>query len=160
MNADLQHARQLLRHLAPDQVAAVVRLIEVMLDPVSRALANAPPEDEEISEDEERAVAEAREWTKHNTPIPHEKVLVRLGLTMADFDRWAGLRCLRRKDRLNARSTSNPGSIGIPAPFSVILTIFSRFNGRTHGCTIGRSQQSQKTPQSLQPPALARLAPI
>jgi hypothetical protein len=84
---DLEHAQQLLNHLAPAQVAAVVHLMEVMLDPVSRALANAPLEDEEISEDEERAVAEAREWRKHNQPIPHEEVLAELGLSMADFER-------------------------------------------------------------------------
>ena len=61
--------------------------MEVMLDPLSRTLANAPLEDEEISEDEERAVAEAREWLKHNKPIPHEQVLAELGLTLADFER-------------------------------------------------------------------------
>jgi hypothetical protein len=87
MNDDLQHARQLLSHLAPDQVAAVVHLMEVMLDPVSRALADAPLEDEEISEEEERAVAASREWLKHNKPIPNEEVLAEFGLTMADFER-------------------------------------------------------------------------
>jgi hypothetical protein len=86
MNSDLEHARKLIDHLAPNQVAAVVHLMEVMLDPVSRALANAPPEDEEISEEEERAVAEAREWLKHNKPIPHEEVLADLGLSPADFE--------------------------------------------------------------------------
>jgi hypothetical protein len=86
INGDIQHAQQLLSHLAPAQVAAVVRLMEVMLDPVSGALANAPLEDEEISEKEERAVAEAREWLKHNKPIPHEEVLAEFGLTMADFE--------------------------------------------------------------------------
>lgn len=49
MSSDIQHAREVLDHLAPDQVAAVVHLVEVMLDPVSRALVNAPLEDEEIS---------------------------------------------------------------------------------------------------------------
>jgi hypothetical protein len=87
MNDDLQHARQLLDHLAPHQVAAVVHLMEAMLDPISRTLANAPPEDEEISEEEERAVAEAREWLRHNKPIPHEEVLADLGLSLADFER-------------------------------------------------------------------------
>lgn len=87
MSSDKQHAQQLLNHLAPDQVAAVIHLMEVMLDPVSRKLANAPIEDEEISEDEEQAVAEAREWLKHNKPIPHEEVLAELGLSMADFER-------------------------------------------------------------------------
>ena len=86
MDADREHAQQLLNHLAPDQVAAVVHVMEVMLDPLSHKLANAPIEDEEISEEEERAVAEAREWLKHNKPIPHEEVLADFGLTMADFE--------------------------------------------------------------------------
>ena len=84
MNSDLQHAQQLLNHLAPAQVAAVVHLMEVMLDPVSRALAIAPPEDEEISEEEEKAVAEAREWLKHNPGIPFEQVVAELGFTMEE----------------------------------------------------------------------------
>jgi hypothetical protein len=46
--------------------------MEVMLDPLSRKLAGAPPEDEEIDAEAERAAAEAREWLKHNRPIPHE----------------------------------------------------------------------------------------
>ena len=61
--------------------------MEVMLDPVSRALANAPLEDEEISAEEEQAVVEAREWLKHNKPISHEEVLAEFGLTIADFER-------------------------------------------------------------------------
>ncbi|MGD1069255.1 MAG: hypothetical protein ABSB15_03870 [Bryobacteraceae bacterium] len=84
---DIKHARQLLDHLAPDQVAAVVHVMEVMLDPVSRALGNAPLEDEEISAEEEQSIAEAREWLKRNNPIPHEEVLAEFGLTMADFER-------------------------------------------------------------------------
>jgi hypothetical protein len=86
MNADREHAQQLLNYLAPDQVAAVVHVMEVMLDPLSRKLANAPLEDEEIREEEECAVAEAREWLKHNKPIPLENVLSEFGLTMADWD--------------------------------------------------------------------------
>ena len=73
--------------LRPEQLSAVRGLLETMLDPVSRALANAPVEDEEVSAAEECEVAEAREWLKHNKPIPHEKVLADLGLTMDDFER-------------------------------------------------------------------------
>ena len=87
MNADREHAQQLLNHLAPDQVAAVVHVMEVMLDPLSRKLTNASLEDEEISAEEEQAVAEAREWLKHNQPIPHEEVLAEFGLTMADWEK-------------------------------------------------------------------------
>jgi hypothetical protein len=87
VNSDIGRAQQLLSHLTPDQVSAVVHLMEVMLDPSSRTLASAPPEDEEISGEEERAVAEAREWLRHNKPIPHEEVLADFGLTLADFER-------------------------------------------------------------------------
>ena len=44
-------------------------------------------EDEEISEEEQRAVADSREWLKHNPPIPHEEVLAEFGLTLDDFER-------------------------------------------------------------------------
>ena len=89
MNAERTHAQQLLDHLAPDQIAAVVHLMEVMLDPLSRKLANAPPEDETISADEERAVEEARQWRRHNKPVSHEEVLADFGLTMDDFQAMA-----------------------------------------------------------------------
>jgi hypothetical protein len=68
-----------------------------MLDPVSRATANAPIEDEEISAEEERAVAGAREWLRHNKAIPHEEVLAVLGLTLDDFERMAGRRFRRKR---------------------------------------------------------------
>jgi hypothetical protein len=89
MNAERTHAQQLLDHLAPDQIAAVVHLMEVMLDPLSRKLANAPPEDETISADEESAVEEARQWRRHNKPVSHEELLADFGLTMDDFQKMA-----------------------------------------------------------------------
>ena len=58
-----QHAHELIDRIAPGQVPAAVELLERMLDPVSLALANAPFEDEEIGEDEERAVAHAKTET-------------------------------------------------------------------------------------------------
>lgn len=82
-----RRAHTYLDRLPPEQLSAVRGLLETMLDPVSRALANAPIEDEEISAEEERAVAEGREWLKHNKPIPHDEVLAEFGLTLEDFDR-------------------------------------------------------------------------
>jgi hypothetical protein len=82
-----QRAHAYLDFLPPEQLSAVRGLLETMLDPVSRALANAPIEDEEISEEEERAVAESIEWLKHNKPIPNEEVLAEFGLTLGDFER-------------------------------------------------------------------------
>jgi hypothetical protein len=86
MNGDRELAQRLLSHLAPEQVAAVVHVMEVMLDPLSRKLVNVPLEDEEIDAEEECAVAEACEWLKHNQPIPLQDVLSDFGLTMADWD--------------------------------------------------------------------------
>jgi len=82
MSADKEHARQLLNHLAPEQVAAIVHVMEVMLDPVSRGLASPPIEDEEISAEEEQAVERSKEWFKHNEGIPFEQVVADLGFTM------------------------------------------------------------------------------
>lgn len=85
MNAQIQHAQRMISYLTPDQVSAVVHLMEVMLDPVARALANAPDEDEEISAEEEQALVGAREWFKHNPGIPFKQVVAQLGFTMLGF---------------------------------------------------------------------------
>ena len=55
----------------------------IALDPVDRALATAPLEDEEISEEEAQAVARSKEWFQHNQGIP----FVRAGTTP-----WSGRR--------------------------------------------------------------------
>jgi hypothetical protein len=54
-------------------------------DPVSRALANAPLEDEEISEEEKQAVARSREWFKNNQGTSFEDVVAELGLSMDEI---------------------------------------------------------------------------
>jgi hypothetical protein len=82
-----QHAHQLIERMAPGQVSEVVELLETMLDPVARSLANAPYEDEPISEEENLAVAASKAWLKDNEPIPHEQVLAEYGLTLEDFER-------------------------------------------------------------------------
>ena len=60
-----------------------VRFLEfLLLDPVDRALATPPVEDEEISPEEEQAVARSKEWFKHNEGIPFEQVATDLGFTL------------------------------------------------------------------------------
>jgi hypothetical protein len=76
-----RQAHELIERLAPSQLSAVVGLLEAMLDPVARAIANASVDDEALTAEEEKALAEAQEWLKHNPPIPHEKVRDELGLT-------------------------------------------------------------------------------
>jgi hypothetical protein len=76
-----EHAYELIDKLPPTQLAAIVGLLEAMLDPVSRAIAGAPRDDEALSAEGEKALDEAREWAKHNQAISHEQVLAELGVT-------------------------------------------------------------------------------
>lgn len=83
-----QHAHELIDRMAPGQVAAVVGLLEMILDPLARTLASAPYDDEPVTAEEEKALAEAREWSKHNKSIPHEQVLADLGITQKEIDHF------------------------------------------------------------------------
>jgi hypothetical protein len=87
-NQERQQAHALLDMLSVEKLNAVRSLLEVMVYPVSRALANAPVDDEPTTEDEERAVAEAREWLKNNPGIPFEQVVTELGLTMEEVQNY------------------------------------------------------------------------
>ena len=82
-----RQAHELIERLPATQLSAVVGLLEAMLDPVSRAIAHAPIDDEPVTPEEEKALAEAREWSKHNKSIPHEQVLAELGITQDGIGR-------------------------------------------------------------------------
>lgn len=82
-----EHAHELIERLAPGQISAVVHLLEVMTDPVARSLADAPGDDEPVSEEEAREIAAARAALDRGEGIPHEKVLAEFGLTPEDFAR-------------------------------------------------------------------------
>jgi hypothetical protein len=82
-----QQAHELIDRISTAQAAAVVGLITSMLDPVDRAIANAPFEDEEISEEETRAVAASKAWLAEHPGegIPHEEILREFGLSPEDL---------------------------------------------------------------------------
>ena len=82
-----QQAHELIDRIAPSQVNAVVGLLETMLDPVSRAIANAPIDDEPESEDERRAVAESKAWLAEHPGqgIPFEDLLSEFGVTAEEL---------------------------------------------------------------------------
>jgi len=82
-----QQAHELIERISTTQASAVVILINSMLDPVDRAIANAPFEYEQISEEETRAVDASKAWLKDHEPIPNEDVLAEFGLTAEDFER-------------------------------------------------------------------------
>jgi hypothetical protein len=83
-----QHAHELIDRMSPGQVAAVVSLLEIILDPFARTLASAPYDEETVTVEEETALSETREWLKHNRGIPHEQVLAELGITQAEIDNF------------------------------------------------------------------------
>jgi hypothetical protein len=64
------------------------RVHELIFDPVSRAFANAPIDDEPVTAEEEAAVEESREWLKHNKGIPHDQVLAEFGITPEEIERF------------------------------------------------------------------------
>lgn len=65
----------------------MVDLLQVMLDPATRTLAGASPDDEPIDDEENRSVAAARAWLEGHKPLAHEEVLAEFGLTPEDFAR-------------------------------------------------------------------------
>jgi hypothetical protein len=77
---DKQYAHDLLDQLDRGQLAAIVHLLEVMADPVARSLANAPVEDEPISEEEAAALDEAHASIQRGEGIPHEEILREFGI--------------------------------------------------------------------------------
>jgi len=83
-----QQAHQLLDQLDAGQLSAVVHLLQVMTDPVARAIAHAPVDDESLTAEEIKALDESREWLKHNEGIPHDQVLAELGITQEEIDRY------------------------------------------------------------------------
>ena len=82
-----QHALELINRMSTGQVSAVVGLLEAMLDPVSIALANAPYDDEPVSEEEARDIAESRAAYARGEVVSNEEVLAEFGLTADDFER-------------------------------------------------------------------------
>jgi len=85
-NTKLQ-AHALIERLAPNQLSAVVELLQTMLDPVSRAIANAPVDDEPETEQENQAVAQSKAWfdQRGGQGIPQEDVLTDFGFSVEDL---------------------------------------------------------------------------
>jgi len=82
-----QQAHELIEHLAPSQVPAGVGLLEAMRDPVSRATATAPIDDEPVTEEESQAVARSEAWFEERggKGIPMQEVMAEFGLTVENL---------------------------------------------------------------------------
>jgi hypothetical protein len=75
-----QHAHALLDKLSNEQLDAVRNLLEVMVEPLSRSLALAPVEDEEITPETAAALDRARASLDRGEGIPHDDILREFGL--------------------------------------------------------------------------------
>ena len=75
-----EHAHALINRLPPEQLSAVVVVLEAMLDPVSLAIANAPVEEEEINAETAAALERARASLARGEGISHEEILREFGL--------------------------------------------------------------------------------
>jgi hypothetical protein len=84
MGTDLKHERQqahaLLDLLPEKKLTAVRSLLEVMLEPLSRSLASAPVDEEEVTPETAAALDRARSSLARGEGIPHEDVLREFGL--------------------------------------------------------------------------------
>jgi hypothetical protein len=79
MSDNRQHAHQLIDRLPESQLYALVGLLETIVDPVTSALRNAPVDDEQETDEERVAVAQARRSLERKG-IPHAEAMRRLGL--------------------------------------------------------------------------------
>jgi len=89
MSETRQHVHELIDRLPPTQLAALAGLLETMLHRGN----------EEIGEEEQRAVTEAKQWLCDHggKGIPHEEVLADFGLTPDEFRRMGEKRAERRR---------------------------------------------------------------
>jgi hypothetical protein len=84
---DRQHAHQLLDQLDPGQLAAIGHLLEVMVDPVARAAAHAPADDEPVTDEDRRRFHDGQAWfsKRGGKGVPMEEVLGEMGASLDDF---------------------------------------------------------------------------
>jgi hypothetical protein len=85
--SEREHAHELIDRMPDLQVAALVGLLETIVDHVAAALRNVPMDDELETESEMVEVSEAREWIKRNggKGVPHEEAMA--GLVWSEGDR-------------------------------------------------------------------------
>ena len=75
-----QQAHALLDILPPEQLHAIRNLMEVMVEPLSRSLATAPVEEEEITPETAEALGRAKASLARGEGIPHDEILREFGL--------------------------------------------------------------------------------
>jgi hypothetical protein len=80
VNQERQQAHALLDMLPQEKLTAVRSLLEVMVEPLSRSLASAPVEEEEITPETAAALDRDRASLARGEGIPHQDILREFGL--------------------------------------------------------------------------------
>jgi len=75
-----RQAHALLDLLPEEKLTAVRSLREVMVEPLSRLLASAPVEEEDVTSDTAAALGRARSSLERGEGIPHEDILREFGM--------------------------------------------------------------------------------
>jgi hypothetical protein len=111
-----RQAHALLDMLPAEKLNAVRSLLEVLVEPLSRSLALAPLEEEEITSETAEALDRARASLADGEGIPHEEILREFGLRRVRTPRLSGLRwsgrprrgtiCALLNGRLRCRSST------------------------------------------------------
>jgi hypothetical protein len=107
---DKQHAHELIERLPTSQISTAVRFLEFMLlDPVARAVATAPPDDEPVTEEDRRRFHDGQNLfaQRGGKGIPMEDVLAEFGLRPEDFLSEDVGRC-----RMRAQNGNGPIAVG------------------------------------------------
>ncbi|MCP5115911.1 MAG: hypothetical protein GY953_34215 [bacterium] len=81
LTQERRQAHTLLDMLPAEKLNAVRSLLEVMVEPLSRSLAQAPVEEEEITPETAAALDRARATVARGEAIPHEEIRREFGLT-------------------------------------------------------------------------------
>ena len=68
------------RYTAAEQLHAIRNLMEVMVEPLSRSLASAPVEEEELTPEAAEALDRAKASLARAKGIPHDEILREFGL--------------------------------------------------------------------------------
>jgi len=80
LQSERQQAHFLIDALPDEKISAVRGLLEVMIEPLSRSLATAPVEDEDLTPETAAALDRARASLARGEGVSHEEVLREFGL--------------------------------------------------------------------------------
>ena len=87
---DKQYAHELIERLSASQISTAVRFLEFMLvDPVARAVAAAPPDDEPVTGEDHRRFLEGQAWFRQrgSKGVPMAGLLAEFDLKQEDLQR-------------------------------------------------------------------------